>query len=209
MSKRTAATPLMATSLTVEGSAQCLTAPAAPVFGWLLDAGTSASAGQMVQTAYRLRVLDHTGKDVWDSGTVVTGQQHHRPYTGPDLTPDSDYQWTVQLTDATALRVYPASRVLQYGSRQHRPAWRSRLERRVDSPGSRRTGATGAGGRPPARERLAVSSVAGCSQRQHGDHRAVPPAPWDCRDTPSQRRAWIRGALGDQTEPVSTPSPRP
>ena len=100
MSKRTAATPLMATSLTVEGSAQCLTAPAAPVFGWLLDAGTSASAGQMVQTAYRLRVLDHTGKDVWDSGTVVTGQQHHRPYTGPDLTPDSDYQWTVQLTDA-------------------------------------------------------------------------------------------------------------
>ena len=108
MSKRTETTPLMATSLTVEGSAQCLTAPAAPVFGWLLDAGTSASAGQMVQTAYRLRVLDHTGKDVWDSGTVVTGQQHHRPYTGPDLAPDNDYQWTVQLTDATGATGIPS-----------------------------------------------------------------------------------------------------
>ncbi len=108
MSTDAAATPLMATSLTVEGSAQCVTAPAAPVFGWLLDAGSSASAGQMVQTAYRLRVLDHTGKDVWDSGTVVTQQQHHRPYTGPDLTPDNDYQWTVQLTDATGATGLPS-----------------------------------------------------------------------------------------------------
>lgn len=101
MNRGPAATPLMATSLTVEGAVRCLTAPAAPAFGWLLDAGPSASAEQMVQTAYRLRVQDHTGGDVWDSGTVVTHQQHHRPYTGPDLAPDNDFQWTVQLTDAT------------------------------------------------------------------------------------------------------------
>lgn len=108
MSTDAAATPLMATNLTVEGSAWCLTAPAAPVFGWLLDAGTSASAGQSFQSAYRLRVLDRDGKDVWDSGTVVTEQQHHRPYTGPDLTPDTDYQWTVQLTDTAGITGEPS-----------------------------------------------------------------------------------------------------
>ncbi|MCP1415302.1 family 78 glycoside hydrolase catalytic domain [Paenarthrobacter sp. A20] len=67
----------------------------------MLDAGHSASAGQSFQAAYRLRVMDRAGTEVWDSGTVVTDQQHHLPYTGPELTPDSDYQWTVQLTDST------------------------------------------------------------------------------------------------------------
>lgn len=95
-----AATPLTATHLMVQGLPQCLTASATPGFGWQLTAGPGASPEQSFQSAYRIKVLDGAGTDVWDSGTVVTDQQHHLPYTGPALTPDSDYQWTVQLTDA-------------------------------------------------------------------------------------------------------------
>ncbi|WP_159707157.1 family 78 glycoside hydrolase catalytic domain [Arthrobacter sp. 18067] len=101
MSSGATGSPLAATNLTVQGLTQCLTAPAAPKFGWLLDAGHSASAGQSFQGGYRIRLMDHAGTDIWDSGTVVTDQQHHLPYTGPELAPDSDYQWTVQLTDST------------------------------------------------------------------------------------------------------------
>ncbi|MGJ3189354.1 family 78 glycoside hydrolase catalytic domain [Paenarthrobacter sp. FR1] len=92
--------PLSAKQLTVQGLKHCLTAPATPNFGWQLTAGPAASAEQSFQSAYRITMLDRAGTEVWDSGTVVTDQQHHLPYTGPDLAPDSDYQWTVQLTDA-------------------------------------------------------------------------------------------------------------
>ncbi|SEI40177.1 alpha-L-rhamnosidase [Arthrobacter sp. yr096] len=95
-----AATPPTARNLTVQGLQQCLTAPARPSFGWLLESGPGASAEHAFQSAYRLSVLDRAGKVLWDSGHVVTDQQHHLPYTGPELSPDSDYQWTVQLTDA-------------------------------------------------------------------------------------------------------------
>ncbi|WP_232481393.1 glycoside hydrolase family 78 protein [Arthrobacter sp. YN] len=105
MSSSAPASPLVATSLTVEGRTQCLMAPAQPRFAWLLDAGPSADTGQSFQGAYRLRVMDRAGTEVWDSGTVVTDQQHHQSSTGPEnspnLSPDSDYQWTVQLTDST------------------------------------------------------------------------------------------------------------
>lgn len=99
------ASPLLATSLTVEGRTQCLMAPARPRFAWLLDAGPSADTGQSFQAAYRIRVMDSGGTQVWDSGTVVTDQQHHHsstsPENSPNLSPDSDYQWTVQVTDST------------------------------------------------------------------------------------------------------------
>ncbi|MCT9869046.1 glycoside hydrolase family 78 protein [Paenarthrobacter aurescens] len=91
---------LAAKNLTVDGITECLIASAAPHFGWLLDADPSAGAGQSFQGAYRIRVFARAGTEVWDSGTVVTEQQHHLPYTGPALKQDSDYQWTVQLTDA-------------------------------------------------------------------------------------------------------------
>ncbi|MDR6988067.1 alpha-L-rhamnosidase [Paenarthrobacter nitroguajacolicus] len=117
MSPGAPASPLVATSLTVEGLVHCLTAPATPRFAWLLDAGPSADAGQSFQGAYRLKVMDRTGTEVWDSGTVVSDRQHCFPSAGPEqsakpgpsqksslgprLDPDSDYHWTVQLTDST------------------------------------------------------------------------------------------------------------
>ncbi|MGA8788398.1 MAG: alpha-L-rhamnosidase, partial [Paenarthrobacter sp.] len=105
MSSSAPASPLLATGLTVEGRTQCLMAPARPRFAWLLDAGPSADAGQSFQGAYRLRVMDRAGIEMWDSGTVVTDQQHHQsstsPENSPNLSPDSDYQWTVQVTDST------------------------------------------------------------------------------------------------------------
>ncbi len=100
MTSGTPASPLVATNLMVEGSTECLMAPLSPSFGWLLDAGPSASAGQSFQSAYRIRLMDRAGAEVWDSGTVVADQQHHLPYTGPQLRQESDYQWTVQLTDS-------------------------------------------------------------------------------------------------------------
>ncbi|WP_458108700.1 glycoside hydrolase family 78 protein [Arthrobacter sp. R3-55] len=105
MNSAAPASPLLATSLTAEGLDRCIMAPAQPKFGWLLDPGPSASAGQCFQGAYRLRVLDQAGTELWDSGPVVTDQQHHDsstgPGPGPTLSPDTDYQWTVQLTDST------------------------------------------------------------------------------------------------------------
>ncbi|MFE4197191.1 family 78 glycoside hydrolase catalytic domain [Paenarthrobacter sp. NPDC056912] len=99
---------LTATGLTVQGLAHCLTAPATPVFRWLLKSAPAATAGQSFQSAYRVRVLDLSGSVVWDSGVVVTDQQHHLSSTGPELAPDTDYQWTVQLTDAAGVTGEPS-----------------------------------------------------------------------------------------------------
>ncbi|MFK0008582.1 family 78 glycoside hydrolase catalytic domain [Paenarthrobacter sp. NPDC090520] len=87
---------LMASHPTVQGLSRCLTAPAKPTFAWRL----AAEATDAAQNGYRINVMDSRGSTVWDSGQVPSGQQHHIPYTGQDLAPDSDYTWTVQLTDA-------------------------------------------------------------------------------------------------------------
>ncbi|MFJ5954406.1 family 78 glycoside hydrolase catalytic domain [Paenarthrobacter sp. NPDC092416] len=99
---------LRATSLTIQGLAHCLTAPAKPFFGWQLDAMTDAGTAEALQSAYRIRVHNSSGADIWDSGTVASNKQHHIPYTGPDLAPDSDYEWTVQLTDAAGFTAEPS-----------------------------------------------------------------------------------------------------
>ena len=99
---------LKATHLSTQGLVHCLTASAHPTFGWRLEATPDASAAQLTQAAYRIKVVDSRGSGLWDSGTIPSTQQHHIPHTGPGLPPDRDYHWTVQLTNAAGVTGEPS-----------------------------------------------------------------------------------------------------
>jgi alpha-L-rhamnosidase len=70
-----------------------------PRFSWkLFDADHTRG---LHQTAYRIMVASAPGKlesgnaDVWDSGTVASGQSHLVPYGGPKLQSGADCYWKV------------------------------------------------------------------------------------------------------------------
>ncbi|MEU0559616.1 family 78 glycoside hydrolase catalytic domain [Dactylosporangium sp. NPDC006015] len=73
-----------------------------PSLSWKL---TSAVNGER-QTAYRILVATAAGRltpgaaDVWDSGTVGSGESVAIPYGGPALRSAQTYHWSVQVWDA-------------------------------------------------------------------------------------------------------------
>lgn len=67
---------------------------AQPRFGWKLDSDQQDT----VQASYRLRIVQG-GDVVWDSGTVASAQSILNEYLGPNLTPRTEYDWTVTVWD--------------------------------------------------------------------------------------------------------------
>ena len=65
-----------------------------PRFGWKLDSDQQDT----VQASYRLRIVQG-GDVVWDSGTVASAQSILNEYLGPNLTPRTEYDWTVTVWD--------------------------------------------------------------------------------------------------------------
>ena len=51
-----------------------------------------------MQASYRLRIVQG-GDVVWDSGTVASAQSILNEYLGPNLTPRTEYDWTVTVWD--------------------------------------------------------------------------------------------------------------
>ncbi len=65
-----------------------------PRFSWKLDSDQQDT----VQASYRLRIVQG-GDVVWDSGTVASAQSILNEYLGPNLTPRTEYDWTVTVWD--------------------------------------------------------------------------------------------------------------
>ena len=61
-----------------------------PRFGWKLDSDRQGT----LQTAYRLQ-LSCGSESVWDSGRVESAQSILIEYLGPNLTPRTEYDWTI------------------------------------------------------------------------------------------------------------------
>ena len=71
-------------------------------FSWQVRDGRRGA----LQSAYRIEVtgpVSGTGQapTVWDSGRVTSTVQAFVPYSGPSLSPDRAYRWTVQTWDAS------------------------------------------------------------------------------------------------------------
>ena len=62
-----------------------------PDFSWRLE----SDGFEIRQAAYRIRVFNADLQTVWDTGRVVSDQQHNIPYEGPALSSSSDYFWQV------------------------------------------------------------------------------------------------------------------
>ncbi|MEE6258831.1 family 78 glycoside hydrolase catalytic domain [Plantactinospora sonchi] len=96
--------PQAPTELTVDDRERPLNVEGTPRFGWL---PRDRDPGE-VQSAYRITVADASGRTLWDSGKVRSGQQSYVPYGGPALRSGSAYRWTVRTWDRTG-RVSPAA----------------------------------------------------------------------------------------------------
>ncbi|GAA3585551.1 family 78 glycoside hydrolase catalytic domain [Amycolatopsis ultiminotia] len=92
----TAVSPLNVASPSVDGNTAPLGIdPAAPPrFGWQL----AATAAPHRQSAYQV-VVSGNGKDIWDSGKVVSAQQTDIAYHGPALASMTGYSWRVRVWD--------------------------------------------------------------------------------------------------------------
>lgn len=85
-------------NLTVEYSATPLGMDEAiPRFSWQMHA--DGNARNCYQTAYRLRVTDEKGEQVWDSGTVDSSLSLNIEYGGQALKATTRYHWQVEVWD--------------------------------------------------------------------------------------------------------------
>jgi alpha-L-rhamnosidase len=93
-----AASPVTVAGLTTERQTNPVGIDAVqPRFGWRLVA---TAAGQ-IQGRYEIAVgTTVTGTDVWDSGSVASGQSVDVGYGGPVLASDHTYHWRVRVWDA-------------------------------------------------------------------------------------------------------------
>ncbi|MBW4095827.1 MAG: family 78 glycoside hydrolase catalytic domain [Acidobacteria bacterium] len=83
---------LQATALHTDYQRRPLAVTTTPTFTWqLLGQGRDA-----LQTAFQLAVFDADGKLQWDSGIRSEAQQRCG-YAGPQLEPDADYTWRLQI----------------------------------------------------------------------------------------------------------------
>ncbi|MCB0667149.1 MAG: family 78 glycoside hydrolase catalytic domain [Saprospiraceae bacterium] len=66
-----------------------------PSFGWQMKSETK-ERGQK-QTAYRITVRDEAGSVIWSSGKVQSGTSHNINYAGESLSPQTRYEWVVEV----------------------------------------------------------------------------------------------------------------
>lgn len=70
-----------------------------PSFGWKLYSKTNGEK----QSAYRIAVCEADGKQVWDSGKIISDQQTFVRYAGKELKPKTSYQFTVTVWNKDGL----------------------------------------------------------------------------------------------------------
>ncbi len=63
-------------------------------FGWKII----SDKNDVQQTSYKIQVI-HGGTLIWDSGNVASAKSVHVPYAGPALTEDTEYTWSVEVTN--------------------------------------------------------------------------------------------------------------
>lgn len=103
--------PLAPADLTVDDRVHPLNVEGTPRFGWL----PRDRDPDETQSAYRITVAEASGRAVWDSGTVRSGQQSYVPYGGPALRSGSAYRWTVRTWDRTGRVSPPAAGAFETG----------------------------------------------------------------------------------------------
>ena len=105
-----------------------------PQFSWVVP----AIGKNTVQEEYRL-VVNDGNTAVWDSGWVKSDKSVAVPYEGPELKPDNEYSWTVQLrlTNAagkrleTSKNVYKRFKTAKTLSEYATPAYPLAIERQT------------------------------------------------------------------------------
>ncbi|KAF7299043.1 hypothetical protein MIND_00852600 [Mycena indigotica] len=85
-------------SLLVENQVAPLGIDVSPRFSWKI----ASSARSVSQTSYRLTIsASAAGKsDVWDSGVIPSSNPYLAPYSGPALSSDTQYFWTVAVVSS-------------------------------------------------------------------------------------------------------------
>ena len=69
-----------------------------PYFGWQMNADLSEPKN-IQQKFYQIVVKDKGGNVVWDSGKVAGGESQNISYAGRELSPETQYTWTVTVWD--------------------------------------------------------------------------------------------------------------
>lgn len=101
-----AAQPSPATRLRVEYIDSPLTIDVkTPRFSYALAHASRAQS----QSSYHIVVKTTSGAAVWDTGVVSSNNTLNIGYSGPALTSDTDYTWTVTWSDATGTAAAPAT----------------------------------------------------------------------------------------------------
>ena len=62
-----------------------------PRFAWQMEVDDKSRGNQ--QSAYRISVIDETGKEVWNTGKVKSTESLGIQYAGESLRPSTRYQW--------------------------------------------------------------------------------------------------------------------
>ena len=62
-----------------------------PRFAWQMEVDDKSRGNQ--QSAYRISVIDETGKEVWNTGKVKSTESLGIQYAGESLRPSARYQW--------------------------------------------------------------------------------------------------------------------
>ena len=70
----------------------------APRFSWQMSAKGGAKG--LSQSAYRIRVTDENGAQVWDSGKQNSSEALHITYKGKPLSPRTQYTWQLTVWDS-------------------------------------------------------------------------------------------------------------
>ena len=73
-----------------------------PVFSWRLKTDRAGAA----QKAYAIMLRTAAGEDVWQTGTVNSGESQSVAYSGPDLKPGTKYEWRVIVTDERGRQIF-------------------------------------------------------------------------------------------------------
>ncbi|MCP9236185.1 family 78 glycoside hydrolase catalytic domain [Lewinella sp. JB7] len=66
-----------------------------PRFSWRMKAETDRRGVR--QTAYRIRVRNEAGEEVWNSGKVADDESLYVPYAGASLQPTTRYKWALEV----------------------------------------------------------------------------------------------------------------
>ncbi|MBT1178478.1 family 78 glycoside hydrolase catalytic domain [Bifidobacterium vespertilionis] len=102
-------------------------ATARPRFAWMMRTKRPDTVTAVRQNAYEVTVSDDvTGREVWRSGRVVSGEQSNVRYAGPALEPGRPYSWRVRVWDGAGTPTAfggPARFAVGLGDDDWRASW--------------------------------------------------------------------------------------